>query len=271
MAVPPTPPGPVPVERLVSAARAVHEWFTVAPHERAGDTGEAAVPDACPPAPTSPGAVGAPVPLPGPAAGPPTPLSVALRARRSRYDFADAPVTADDLGTLLGLALGVGRRVRVPGEGDRDLGLAPSAGGLPSLDAYVVLRHGVCDAVPGVHRYGRTDHTLVPVRPGDPLPGLRRMYLQPEFAARPAVSVVLAARLDRTLPRYGLRHYTTLHVDAGVAVQNLYLVASALGLAGCAVSGIRSRAASALLALPDHSLPLIAFAVGPTVGPAPAG
>ena len=260
MGVPPS------VDALVAAARTVHAWFNASPDERAAGAAAGA-----PAGGTGPRGGDGPEPPPGPAvplprhdADPPTaPLADVLHARRARYDFTGATLDARDLGALLHLALGPGRRVTAPDGSVRDLGPAPSAGGLPSLDAYVVLHRAAAPVPAGVHRYARGEHALVPVRVGDPVAGLRATYLQPEFATRPAASVLLVGRLDRTLPRYGLRHYTTLHVDAGIALQNLWLVATALGLAGCAVSGIRSDPASALLALPAHGVPLVAFAVGP--------
>ena len=86
--------------------------------------------------------------------------------------------------------------------------------------------------------------------------------MQPQFAARASVFVVLAGRLDKTLVKYTERHYRTLHVDAGIAAQNLYLVSTALELAGCAVSGFYDDHIANLVGLPDDSVPLLAFALG---------
>jgi nitroreductase len=53
-------------------------------------------------------------------------------------------------------------------------------------------------------------------------------------------------------------------VDTGIAAQNLYLVATALGLACCAVSGYRDDPLAALLGLGAVEIPTILFPVGHT-------
>ena len=188
-------------------------------------------------------------------------LTDCLWQRRSVYDYDPAPMASVHLGSLLRFAVGQGPSRGGEGAAGPRLGLAPSAGGLRSLDAYVVAWR-VDGVTAGVHRYDREGHGLVPVRDGDVKPDLADALLQPEFADRPAACVVLVGRLDRTVGKYSARHYTTLHVDAGIAVQNLYLVATALGLGGCAILGFRSGRLEALLRLPRTALPLIAFAVG---------
>jgi SagB-type dehydrogenase family enzyme len=76
------------------------------------------------------------------------------------------------------------------------------------------------------------------------------------------VTLALVARLDTTLGRYPVRHYRTLHVDTGIAAENLYLVATALGLACCAVSGFHDTALTELLRLPSGRFPVLLFPVG---------
>lgn len=194
---------------------------------------------------------------------PPADLDTVLAARRSSYRYGASPLPLTDLAALLRGALGVQRTVRLPDGGSRALGVAPSAGGLPSLAAYVVAR-GPGDLRAGVHRADLRagEPTLVPVRLGDPTPFLARALDQPELAERAGAVVVLVARLDTTLPRYPARHYRTLHVDAGVALGHLYLAATALGLPGVAVMGYDDTAFDALLDLPEDRFTAVLFALG---------
>ncbi len=84
--------------------------------------------------------------------------------------------------------------------------------------------------------------------------------------------ILLVARLDTTLVKYPIRHYRTLHVDAGIALQNLYLVATALELAACAVTAFAvtafavtafdDYAVTQLLELPDSMFPTVVFPFG---------
>ncbi|MDQ1106350.1 nitroreductase family protein [Nocardioides zeae] len=235
------------------------------------------------------GSGSSPVPLPDTAL-PAAHLGEVLAARRSSYRYGAAPVALDDLAALLRAALGVQRTVRLPDGQARALSVAPSAGGLPSLAAYVVVRGpGVAGSSPGVVRGPgvagsspgpepglvpdgvyraelRTEApSLVPVRVGDATPFLARALDQPELAERAGVVVALVARLDTTLGRYPARHYRTLHLDAGVALGHLYLATTALGLPGVAVMGYDDTAFDALLDLPEDQLTAVLFAVGSPV------
>ncbi len=198
------------------------------------------------------------------AALPPADLGAVLAARRSSYRYGASPLPLTDLAALLRGALGVQRTVRLPDGQPRALSAAPSAGGLPSLATYVVVR-GPGDLPAGVHHVDlRADEpALVPVRAGDPTPFLARALDQPELAERVGAVVALVGRLDTTLATYPARHYRTLHVDAGVALGHLYLAATALGLPGVAVMGFDDTAFDALLDLPGDRFTAVLFAVGP--------
>lgn len=197
--------------------------------------------------------------LPEPSTSLPLALTDALWQRRSRYAFDPRPLELGALSTLLRLSVGVSRTVPAYGDDHHPLSLAPSAGGLRSLTTYVLARN-VEDLAPGVYAYDPVEHALVP-GPSD-LDALGEVYVQPEFAERAPVSLALAAHLDVALAKYPPRHFRTLHVDAGIAVQNLYLVSTALGLAGCAVSGFHDERLAALLELPASSIPMMLFPVG---------
>lgn len=203
------------------------------------------------------------VPLPD-AVLPTADLGEVLAARRSSYRYGAPPLPLTDLAALLRGALGAQRTVRLPDGQSWALGVAPSAGGLPSLATYVVAR-GPGDLPAGVHHVDlRADEpTLVPVRVGDPTPFLAQALDQPELAERVGAVVALVGRLDTTLAKYPARHYRTLHVDAGVALGNLYLAATALGLPGVAVMGFDDTSFDALLDLPEDRFTAVLFAVGP--------
>ena len=85
---------------------------------------------------------------------------------------------------------------------------------------------------------------------------------QPPFAQRAPVWVVLTADLGATTHRYPARHYRTVHLDAGVALQNVLLVATALGLSTCPVMGYDDAAWECLLDLPDSAFVAGAVALG---------
>ena len=185
----------------------------------------------------------------------------AIHTRRSRYAFSKRPLALARLGALLRHSVGVGRRVDAFGRADYPLGVAPSAGGLNSVVAYVVAAN-VEDLPPGLYRYEPEEQGLTELAVGEVRSCLTCIYGQPELADRSAVTIVLVARLADALRKYSVRHYRTLHVDTGIAAQNLYLVATALGLSCCAVSGYLDTAVSDLLDLDDGRFPTLLMAVG---------
>lgn len=186
---------------------------------------------------------GSPVALPRPAP-PRGDVGAVLAARRSSYRFGGPP-DLDELGAAL----------------HHGLARAPRAGGLPSLTAYVVAREG---PLTGVHRADLRlpVASLVPVRRGDPTAYLAASLDQPPFATRAPTWVALTADLRVVADRYPARHYRTLHVDAGAALQATLTVAAALGLRACPVSGFDDTAWERLLDLDADQLVTVVVALG---------
>ncbi|XVV07041.1 SagB/ThcOx family dehydrogenase [Actinosynnema sp. CA-248983] len=183
------------------------------------------------------------IPLPEPAP-PAMTLAEALLNRRSHYRYR--PLSRQDLSSLLRYAVGVQRR-----SGPHVLGTNPNAGGLPTIAVHVVQGGSVFE-------YLREPHALAPLGEG----GLDGVFAQEEFARRADTVIVLSGRMGPGLAKYGPRHHRTAHVDAGVAVQNLYLVATALGLRGCAVAGFSDDKVKALVRAGEQDVPLVLFVVG---------
>ena len=184
-----------------------------------------------------------PLPAPSP---PAADLGDVLARRRSSYSFGPQPTLAD-LASLL----------------HHGVSAAPRAGGLPSLVPYIVTR-GLDGLAPGVHLGDVRLPTpgLAAVRLGDPTAYLAESLDQPPFAMRVPLWLALVADLEASCSRYPPRHYRTLHVDAGAALQNVLLVATARGLSVCPVMGYDDRAWGRLLALEDDCFVTVLVAVG---------
>ncbi|MBM7517273.1 nitroreductase family protein [Nocardioides nitrophenolicus] len=174
-------------------------------------------------------------------------LADALTARRSRYAFGEEQPALADLAALLRLGVGT----------------APRAGGLVSVLPHLVVR-GAGELPAGVHRADLRLPlpSLVEVRHGDPTGYLAEALDQPPFAHRAPAWLALAIDVGGSLARYPPRHYRTLHLDAGTALQNVLLVATALGLAACPVMGYDDGAWGRLLDLPDDVLVAGVVALG---------
>ncbi|MDQ3763243.1 MAG: hypothetical protein M3460_16870, partial [Actinomycetota bacterium] len=88
---------------------------------------------------------------------------------------------------------------------DHALGLAPSAGGLPSVGVYVIPL--LVEELPaGGFDYDRDDHRLVLRVPAVSRADMAAALVQPEFAEFAAALVVLTIRPGPGVAKYGPRH-----------------------------------------------------------------
>lgn len=161
------------------------------------------------------------------------PFTRVLEARRSVRDSA-APPTARQLGEFLYRTARL-RRMRPGAVGpvcDRPY---PSAGARHPLEIYPLVR--CCpDLEPGLYHYGTAAHRLYPVRGLDTeVAQLAAEALPYPSAPPPPVVIILAARFQRTQWVYPSIAYSLILKDTGVLLQTMYLVATAMGLAPCAI------------------------------------
>ena len=172
------------------------------------------------------------------------PFAKVLDARRSLRKFSPAPVDVATLSEFLyRSARNTGLSAQPMQEGaerefDRITRPYPGAGGCHPLDVYVVARR--CEGLErGLYRYEPAGHALIALA-ADPC-RLDRLLAEARSAARieenPPVLVVLAARFLRALWKYEGIGYANLLKDVGALLQTMYLVATAMGLAPCALGG----------------------------------
>ncbi len=219
------------VEAVVSLHAALDR--TVAPSELPFDEG------ALPPVTSEFVELPAPTPLPA------QDFPDILQARRSHYNPAQDALGIDELSNVL----------------HHSLVSSPTAGGMRELTLSFVVSQPGHSLGAGVYRYiqeGRAEA----VRLGDVKGNLRASLLQPEFVDVFPVLLFVVANVEAPLEKYAMRHYRTMHVDAGVLVQNLYLVTEAMGLVGCAIAGFTDARVASLLNLATTQLPVMAFALG---------
>jgi SagB-type dehydrogenase family enzyme len=182
-----------------------------------------------------------PLPLPDLAAraGSDRPFTAVLEARRSLRPCGTTPV---DLAVLAEFLYRAARNRELPGPGPDGLGWIsrpyPGAGGCHPIEVHV-LAHRCTSLDRGLYRYDPAGHGLValgaaPRRLDQLLAGARRAARLP---ADPPVLVILAARFARTMWKYEGIAYASILKDAGGLMQTMYLVATAMGLAPCALGG----------------------------------
>jgi SagB-type dehydrogenase family enzyme len=152
-------------------------------------------------------------------------LSAVLQDRRSVRVHDDAhPLTAGQLGELLHRCLRAGPTGRP----------YPSGGATYELEAYPVVRM-VTGLAAGLYHYDPHAHGVRLVRgPGPAVSGLlRAATAQPPH--RPQVLIVLTARFGRLMHSYQELGYSLILKHVGAVHQTMYLAATAMGLAGCAL------------------------------------
>jgi SagB-type dehydrogenase family enzyme len=161
-------------------------------------------------------------------------LEEAILRRKSGRRFGREPIPAGSLARLLYLANAVRHPERGPDAvSDRN---APSGGGLGSVEIFCVAL-GVQGVEPGLYHFDTVCHDLALRRRGHFGTWLEAMaFSQAEWSEAGAV-LVLTCAMGRLTRKYGLRGYRLGLLDAGHVSQNLQLVATALGLQACAISG----------------------------------
>ena len=196
-----------------------------------------------PPLPAvKPTPAGEPVELPVPvfaetvAADPP--LTAVLESRRSVRTYGAAPLTVGQLAELLYRSVRVRgvHAVDAPGPYDASDRPVPSGGGAGDLEVYATVAH--CTGLePGIYHYDAAAHRLRPL-PHDT--GDRNRLLVSAWQAtgcrvEPQVLLTITSRFGRLSWKYSGIAYAATLKHVGVLYQTFYLVATAMGLAPCAL------------------------------------
>ncbi|MBN1203708.1 MAG: SagB family peptide dehydrogenase [Myxococcaceae bacterium] len=165
------------------------------------------------------------------------PLTAVLERRRSVRAHGSRPLTRDELGELLYRAVGL-RRAALERRGETEARPYPSGGAIYETAVYVIAHR--CEGLEtGLYSYRPEDHSLYHVAPRSPeLEGLLKLAAAGAMISEPPqVLLVLTARFARMAWKYETVAYTNMLKHVGVIFQTLYLVATAMGLAPCALGG----------------------------------
>jgi SagB-type dehydrogenase family enzyme len=154
-----------------------------------------------------------------------------LLARRTVRRFGRAPLTIDQLSTLLYLTWGVTGTIRWPGLGRVPVKTSPSGGARHSLEVYVFARH-VAGLAPGLYHYRGDRHSLERLRRGCRPADLARLAARQKWVGKCAALCVMTSVFPRVMWRYKFsRAYRVILLEAGHVGQTFALVATWLGLA----------------------------------------
>ncbi len=180
---------------------------------------------------------GIPLPEPCPSGPDPAFLQV-LEARRSIRAPGRDPITLAQLGTFLHYVARVGAvNPPDPGAGrayETVSGPCPGGGGLHEIELYLTVSR--CAGLePGFYHYAAGTHALERWSAEAAGPMLLQAAAAMGSASVPDILFTLAARIQRVTWKYQSIAYSLILKNAGVLYQQMYLVATALGLAPCAI------------------------------------
>jgi SagB-type dehydrogenase family enzyme len=171
------------------------------------------------------------------------PLTQVIEARRSIYPDRSASLALRQLGEFLYRVARV-RWVRETDiksadgrTGTMEISSRPYPGGGRAYELELYLSVDRCEELRrGLYYYDPLHHRLVCVREADRfVEGLLQYASIAAPGSAPAVVVHLAARVGRVSWKYDALAYTTILKDVGVLYQTMYLVATAMGIAACAL------------------------------------
>ena len=180
-------------------------------------------------------------------------LEETLLRRRSIREYADTPLTLQEVSQLLWAAQG-----ETAAWGGRT---APSAGALYPLEVYLVV--GLVEGLaPGVYKYSPEGHRLARIKEGDVRSELARAAVDQAWVKDGAVDIVIGAVYERTTGKYGDRGVRYVYMEAGHAAQNVYLQATALDLGTVTVGAFFDGRVAEIVAMGQGEEPLYIIPVG---------
>lgn len=167
-------------------------------------------------------------------------LTEAIENRETVRRFAERPVSAEQVGELLFRTARIRSLMEVSGAGgsrytasDRPY---PSSDSLYELELYVTMDR--CAGLPrGIYHYDPLEHALTLINTEEPRLAelLDDAKVLTGTMQRPPVLITMTARMARLSWVYDGIAYSTALKHVGVLQQTLYLVATAMGLAPCAL------------------------------------
>jgi SagB-type dehydrogenase family enzyme len=112
----------------------------------------------------------------------------------------------------------------------------PAGGAIYEMELYLTIHR--CDGIPpGMYRYCPVDHTLVQVSDANHKTAglLQDACMAAGIRETPQILITLASRFQRMSWKYAVISYAATLKNVGVLYQTMYLVATGMGLAACAL------------------------------------
>jgi SagB-type dehydrogenase family enzyme len=167
------------------------------------------------------------------------PIAKLLRERHSTRNFDDQrPITLAELSQFLDGTARVLLRsnMKLDLDDDHTVRPYPSAGAAYELELYLAVN--LCEGLArGFYHYDAGAHVLAPI--GVPTNDFEALLAEAgntmDASAAPQILITIAARFGRISWKYSSIAYALVLKDVGVLTQTLYLMATDMGLGGCAI------------------------------------
>ena len=180
-----------------------------------------------------------------------------LENRRSRREYIDKAISAEQLSQILWAAYGITNPTQRGG-----LRTAPSAGAVYPLEIYAIV--GKVEGIEaGVYKYIAKEHKIIRIIEKDIREELSVAALRQESINKAPATIFYSAIYSRMTERYGDRgseRYVCM--DLGHSAQNVYLQAEALNLGTCAVGAFSDDKVAEILQLTGEEKPLYLMPIG---------
>jgi SagB-type dehydrogenase family enzyme len=160
-----------------------------------------------------------------------------LEERRSIREYAERPITGLQLGEFLYRSARVKELIIMEYQ-ELSSRPYPGSGAIYELELYVIVRS--CESIPpGLYHYCPKKHRLEKICcPPEAVDALLADAVRAAGLAEPLqILIAIAARFQRLSWKYESMAYSALLKNVGVLYQTMYLVATAMDLAPCALGG----------------------------------
>ncbi len=184
-------------------------------------------------------------------------IEVAIESRSSQRNYKNQPMTLVQLSKILKVGYS-------PREQDRtSRRTAPSGGGRHPAEIYPIV-FNVEGLEPGAYHYNVKEGALELIKSGHFAEELKNaLDAQPDTLENVSVVIVVTAVYRRTIEKYGDRGWKILLMDIGHLGQNLWLLATSMGVGMYPVAAADEHAITKLLHINKYfELPLVTYCMG---------
>jgi SagB-type dehydrogenase family enzyme len=166
------------------------------------------------------------------------PFTLVIEERKSIRSYGDKPITVDQLGEFLYRSYRIKEVKNIAEDDMYDLTVRPCAGGgaCYELEIYPVVNQ--CDGLSsGIYHYDPLNHKLHQLTERNDTVDILLKHAHASAAKNctPEVLILITARFQRVSWKYRGMAYAAILKNVGALYQNMYLVATAMELAPCAL------------------------------------